>query len=284
MLEFEINKELSYKESDDEQNLLGIKLDNIILTTDEYNDVLCSFLLDDANLNMIFSEKIDDCNIKKSYDFFIPDHLVGEEFTEEELRSFVVKKLKSDPSYYSGVAEGIMPLIMNKINNWKLSRSVYTLFSSLMEITTGADSCYYDDSGIIVLGEAKFYKSFGDGIDSLLYSINERPGHKPNSLFNATRNNQDAMALIKKMNTDLSDDSITLKEFKKLKKIYAGFILHKNQKRYNNHLEKFKREELSVAIEAFGEIDQVKIYHLPVESKTELIIDLIMKAKEMINE
>lgn len=83
-----------------------------------------------------------------------------------DIDKFVEENIRTNKSFYSFLAEGILGLIFRDIYGYRLAKGVIDIGATLADSHTGVDACMYNlEHNIIVLGEAKFYESLSGGMN-----------------------------------------------------------------------------------------------------------------------
>ena len=80
--------------------------------------------------------------------------------------------MKKNNAYYSFFAEALMSYLNLIYLDNKLTFGVIAIDETITDQHTGVDSCMYSDQSII-LGEAKFYKSFNAGKNKIINDFND---------------------------------------------------------------------------------------------------------------
>ena len=267
----------------------SICIKNIVFEPGEIEKVLPDIVFDDNNLKDMFAEDdLDDDKRKCIYKRFIPKVR-----TSLEMEMFIKDSIDENKSFYSFLAEGILGLIFKDLYGYKLSKGVIDVYDTLVDSHTGVDACMYSvEDNVIILGEAKFYKDFDDGITRIIGDfINKSIKNKLESLQRASENCSDSCKIIMK-NLFLDDvDELTIDEFMNQTIIFAGFILHSevDVSEYNNinfydkytiSVEKLKNNinnSLNISC-AKGDYEIIMV-HLPIGDKKRLIAKVIETAQ-----
>lgn len=273
----------------------SICIRNIVFEPEEIEKVLPQIVFDDENIKHMFAEEnLDNFNRKNIYRRFIPKLKV-----DTDLSRFIEDSIKDNVSFYSFLAEGILGLIFRDLYKYQLAKAVIDVYDTLNDSHTGVDACMYDmDSGVIVLGEAKFYENLEAGIKKIIADFTQKSiKNKLESLQVATENSHEASRIILK-NLAVGDyDILTLDEFMNQKIMFAGFVLH-SEDDVSEYKEKSFYDKYNISIEQLVEnIEkaiktditkgdyEIIMVHLPVSSKKSLIAKVIetsrLKLKEM---
>ena len=158
---------------------------------------------------------------------------------------------------------------------------VIAVNDNLTKISTGADVCMFSDKSL-VLGEAKFYSALYGGVGKIIKDSSFR-----SKLEDYVKNilNSNSEIILKGITGELSEK--TSDEIKKLPLVLSGFILHTIEKNVIKYETSYKLID-KVKITNFPSHYKIHLYHLPIESKKELIfkaqrkaLDLIINVKEL---
>lgn len=250
------------------------------LSFEELENNISELLFKDSILNYLFNglmiKKIKDkrkklCMLRR----FIPSEFY---YREKEVldnwdnnKKIILDVFNNNNSYYSFYAEALMAYLNMKYLNQNLTFGVISLKDTLTDQHTGVDSCMFCDTDII-LGEAKFYKNFNDARDKIINDFNDKSLlSKINSLYT---NYTQSKIVFKCVGS--TESQITFDEFKKKNITLCGFILHNKKTTYDytsisnvNCLDKLEN-------------NNIVFYHLPINSKIDLIYKIIKKALELI--
>lgn len=177
-------------------------------------------------------------------------------------------------SYYSFFAEALLArLNIDYIDNHLVS-AVIAKGDNMTKISTGADVCMFSDESL-VLGEAKFYGELHSGANSIITDTSFL-SKLDDFIKNIT--SSDNEIILKNIIGDVSEK--TTDEIKSLPLILSGFVLHTKhpQNNYNSSYELVN----SVKIANLPTHCLLHLYHLPIESKKELIFKAQRKALDLI--
>jgi len=179
-------------------------------------------------------------------------------------------------SYYSFFAEALLARLNIDWIDDKLITGVILVDDTIKTVSTGADVCMYSDENL-VLGEAKFYNNLGGGLDSII--TDKSFESKLESFINKLSKQKNSFFL---KNIDGIINKKTQDEIKALPLIFTGFVLHTKsiKNNYDTHYEKVD----AININNFEKHYQAHLYHLPIESKEELIFKAQKKALDLIIE
>lgn len=247
------------------------------LNFSELNDVISKMLFDKCALNYIFTseENRTDSDYVEMARRFIPEEFFQNE--KQALENWDISKkiikgmIDSNHSFYSFYAEALMAYLNYKVLNYSLTMGVVNVDETLSDQKTGTDACMFSD-GIIILGEAKFYKDFNAARDKIIEDFSSK------SLFNKIRNlyrkSQKVVVHFKGINGMVK--KIPFSDFLDYNIILSGFILHNSKRTYS-----YKEIDNITQVNGLKKYNVV-FYHLPIESKEDLIYLIIKNALELI--
>lgn len=270
----------------------SICVDTIVFDPMEIEKALPDIVFKDKNLMHMFAEdNLNSVKRKNIYRRFSPKSEIA-----TDIGGFVEQSIRINKSFYSFLAEGILGLIFRDLYDYSLARGVIDIGETLTDSHTGVDACMYDlKNEIIVLGEAKFYESFSEGINKIIEDLVEKNvKNKLESLQSRVENCEEAYQIVIKNLALENYDELTVDQFMNQKIMFAGFVLHSendiseygNQNFYDNHfistqqLEENIRDSLK-----HDDIDgdyEIILVHLPIMNKKSLIIKMIETSREMI--
>jgi len=199
-----------------------------------------------------------------------------EEVTNEEIWQYINNN--NNESYYSFFAEALLARLNIDYIDKKLVTGVINIGDNLTKVATGADVCMFSEENL-VLGEAKFYSSFSQGLRKVINdeSINSKLNDFIKQVMSAN-----TVIILKNIEGSVSHKSAS--EIRSFPLILSGFVLH-NKNKTNNYNRTYKSVN-SISLVNFPEKYKIHLYHLPIESKEELIfkaqrsaLDLIIKEK-----
>lgn len=290
MNDFELFKFVKEEEKMTEFGLVKIK--NVILDSKEIEKILPQIVLDESNLKYMFQfEEFNDIDKKLVLNKFIPD----EEF--DDLENYISEQLKKNKTFYSFLAEGMMALVFRDIHKFKVTQAIIDLSETINDTHSGVDACMYDEENkVIVLGEAKFYSSFSEGVKAIINDLtNNSIKNKLLSLKKKAELNKHSREIIlKNLKTD-QYKTFTINEFLKQKIFFSGFVLHSYKANINNLLkddvyDSFKldtnllKENIKKKIDVDLKVIKYEIilYHLPINDKKELIKKIINHSSDLL--
>lgn len=267
-----------------------VAINNIHFDPLEIENYLPNIFFDDDNLKFIFQQ--DKLNLHMK-------HLILNRFIPNDrtttLTTYIQSSLDQNKNFYSFLAEGMLALIFRDINNYELATGIIDATDTLNDTHSGVDACMFDrENSVLVLGEAKFYSGFKDGIDAIIDDfknkkiLNKIDSFKRNSEYNEESEN----IIIKNLSTN-NIMELSLQEFVNQKLIFAGFVLHNSLKRVDTYLNEdfydnihFSVDDLKNNINKSLNTDiskceyEVFLFHLPIDNKKELIKKIISRAEE----
>lgn len=262
---------------------IGIK--NIVFEPGEIENNLPNIIFKDENLEHIFAET--DLTPKKKrsiYRRFIP-----KTNNKKELDMFIDDSIRSNKSFYSFLAEGILGLVFRDLYDCELAKGVIDLNDTLNDSHTGVDACMYNiKNSVIVLGEAKFYESLDAGLNKIIKDfVNKNIKNKLESLQIASENCFESNKIIIKNLSIDEYEQLTLEQFINQKIIFAGFVLH-NECDVSDYDKKTFYDKYVVSVENLiknikDSLDtdccngkyEIVMVHLPISSKKNLIAKVI---------
>ena len=247
-------------------SLSMVDLDNYIL----------EIIYDDDKLNYLFQPNIaPNAEARKSQlrRFIERDFKNREsEVKDSEIRRRIQNNTNS--SYYSFFAEALLARLNIDYVDKHLVSGVVAVGDGLTKIATGADVCMFSEK-YLVMGEAKFYANLRAGTKSIIEDSTFVS--KINDFIDSIIDSPQEI-ILKSITGRVNEK--TSAEIKKLPFILSGFVLHtKNIKgRYDSSYELVN----SVNIANLPTHYKIHLYHLPIESKDELIFKAQRKALDLI--
>lgn len=271
----------------------SIGISHVAFMPKELREKIPEIVFDENNLGYMFQEDLSDIdNHINTCDRFIPPLLDGQTVSD-----YISLQGVTNKNFYSFLAEGLLSLVYKDITGYKIAKAVIDIDGTLNDSHTGADACMYDEANnLIVLGEAKFYKtSASNGIHAIINDFTKNKiVNKLESLYNiSTKRGVTKKILMHNLGTGAHEE-ISISQFLGQKIVFAGFVLHdeddSNIKDYMNPSRydcfKIDAEKINKNIEnSFKRIKlahhnyEIVIVHLPIDSKDQLINDVIEKAQ-----
>lgn len=249
------------------------------LTLPDLDNYILDILYDEAKLNYLFQVneplKIED-RIKQLQRF------IGNPFRnrEEKVLDAEIQKNIDDnntkQSYYTFFAEALLARLNIDFIDNRLITGVLNIGDNISVTGHGADTCMYSDD-ILVLGEAKFY---GDLYGGAYKIVNDKSFISKLEDYISRINGSNSI-IIKGINGDITTK--TEDEIKKMPLILTGFVLHTLETPTTIYDKSYKLVD-KIKIKDFPSHNKIHIYHLPIESKNDLIFKAQRKALDLIIE
>lgn len=268
----------------------SLRVSNIIFEPGEIERVLPDIVFEDDNLKHMFAENNLSRNKRKNiYRRFIPKSEIV-----TDINRFVEENIATNKSFYSFLAEGILGLVFRDLYDFNLAKGVIDIGETLSDSHTGVDACLYNlEHKVIVLGEAKFYENFGEGINKIISDfVKKSIKNKLESLQTNAENCEETCQIIIK-NLQLEDyDELTVDQFMNQRIVFAGFVLHSETDVsqyskpdfYNKYF--ISTQQLEENINASLKHDDIEgeyeiiLVHLPIKDKKSLIVKMIETSKD----
>lgn len=257
-------------------------------------EYLSEYVLKQSNLRFIFCEdsnEISSFKMHKMLNRFLPNDGSINQTND------ISRKISENSSYYSFLAEAILPLVYRDIYGFNLVSSAIDINMTLNDTATGADACMYDSvKRTFVLGEAKFYRDFKQGVNAIISNFTKKDGfiNKLDSLYRHSINNEITNSIIIRELGKEDAFEFSLNDFLKLPLHFAGFVLHEAG---NLTKERLKDDTLydSFSLSAKDIISNlrkiepisinqdinVSLLHFPIMSKEGLIEKVIHNCRQM---
>lgn len=246
------------------------------LTMQDLDNHILEILYDENKLNYLFQKSLP--LTKKSritqLQRFVETSFCGREkdVDNTEINSFMSSN--KNESYYSFFAEALLARLNIDYIDKNLVTGVIAVNENLTVVSTGADVCMFSADSL-VLGEAKFYGTLNKGVHSIIKddSFNSKLEDYVKKIISS-----DSEIILKGITGDVSDK--TSVEIKKLPLILSGFVLHtKNVS--DKYADTYKLVD-KITIKNFPNHYKIHLYHLPIESKRDLIFKAQRKALDLI--
>ena len=267
-----------------------VAINNIVFDPLEIENYLPNIIFDDNNLKFMFQQnKLNTRMRRLILNRFIPND------RSIDLTTYVQNSLSQNKNFYSFLAEGMLTLIFRDINNYELATGILDVTNTLNDTHSGVDACMFDrENSVLVLGEAKFYRSFKEGIEAVFDDFkNKNILNKIDSFKRNSEYNEESEDIIIKNLCTNNIMELTLQEFVNQNLIFAGFVLHNSLKRVDTYLKEgfynslyFSVDDLKNKINKNLNTDvskckyEVFLFHLPINDKKELIEKIITRAEE----
>ena len=267
----------------------SICIENIVFEPSEIERMLPHIVFEDENLKHMFAEdNLSRIKRRNIYRRFAPKSEIT-----TDIDKFVEENMRTNKSFYSFLAEGILGLIFRDLYNYSLAKGVIDVGETLADSHTGVDACMYNlEQNIIVLGEAKFYESLSKGINQIITDLVDKSvKNKLESLQTRVENCEEAYQIVIK-NLEIEDyDELTVNQFMNQRIVFAGFVLHSeadvskygNQDFYDKYFISVKQLENNVCDSLkHNDIEgnyEIVLVHLPIKDKKSLIFKMIETSK-----
>lgn len=204
----------------------SINFEGYTFDVGKMEDYLSEYVLSRENLRFIFCENSNEISrfkLQNMLNRFLPSDNSVKNIDD------ISRKISEDSSYYSFLAEAILPLVYRDIYGFNLISSAIDINMTLTDTATGADACMYDsEKKTFVLGEAKFYRNFNQGMNAIITNFTGKDGfiNKLNSLYRHSQNNEATNTLIIRELGKENATEFSFTDFLKLSLHFAGFVLH----------------------------------------------------------
>lgn len=253
------------------------------LTLAELDNYILDILYEEAKLNYLFQKGVTLSRKDriKQLQRFIETDFCGREnkILDTEIESYIISN--ENETYYSFFAEALLARLNIDFVDASLVTGVMSIHENLTKISTGADVCMFSDSNLVI-GEAKFYSTLNKGIHSIIKdeSFKSKLEDYLKNIISST-----SEIILKGIDGDISE--MTSKEIKALPLVLSGFVLH-TQNKSQKYTTTYKLLD-KIDIKDFPSHYKIHLYHLPIESKKNLIfkaqrtaLDLIIKEKGLL--
>ncbi|MCI0922015.1 hypothetical protein [Sphingobacterium rhinopitheci] len=181
-------------------------------------------------------------------------------------------------AYYTFFAEALLARLNIDFIDNDLVTSVLRIGDNIKITGNGADVCMFSKNNL-VLGEAKFYSDLYGGAYKI---VNDKSFISKLDDYISRINGADNIT-IKGINGDIT--ILTEEEIKKIPLTVSGFVLHTQDPISTNYTRSYNLVNL-INIKSLPNHYRINLYHLPIESKEELIfkaqrtaLDLIINEK-----
>lgn len=251
------------------------------LTLTDLDKYILEILYDEKKLNYLFqvNEPLKKEDRIKQLQRFIgnPFRNIEDQIHDDDIKNNI-KDNENKQSYYTFFAEALLARLNIDFIDNKLITGVLRVGENISVTGHGADVCMYTDDKL-VLGEAKFYGELYGGTYNI---VNDKSFISKLEDF-ISRINGTSHIILKGINGDITTK--TEDEIKKISLNLSGFILHTQETHDSNYQKSYKLVD-KILIKDFPSHYKINLYHLPIESKNELIfkaqrtaLDLIIKEK-----
>lgn len=270
----------------------SLKVENVLFSADELEDYIYKYVLSKENIKYIFC---DDNPSHRKYANMYKRFLPPDDCTD--IPAYVDKMMKENnhKNFYSFFAEALLPLAYRDVYGYELEEAAIDITQTLIDTNSGVDGCLYDKkNNIFILGEAKFYKDFAEGLNQIIIDFTKNGSfiNKLDSLYRKMRNNTEMDCIILKQLGKNIIDEYSLKEFLNLKIGFSGFVLHEvssidisninDDSFYDKYLINVSDLKSNI-IKNYQDLEKynykISMFHFFVKSKRDLIIKIINYAK-----
>ncbi|MGS4344043.1 hypothetical protein ACKUSY_00325 [Myroides odoratus] len=246
------------------------------LSLEDLDKYILEILYDKDKLNYLFQKDVplSGKDRLKQLQRFIENSFINREgeINDIEIRNCI--HVNKNETYYSFFAEALLARLNVEYIDSELVTGVISTNENLTKISTGADVCMFSDNNLVI-GEAKFYNTLNKGTHSIIKdeSFKSKLEDYIKNLLSSS-----SEIILKNIVGDISEK--TSEEIKKLPLTLSGFVLHDRNKtgNYNKTYELIDK----IAIVGFPSHYRIHLYHLPIESKKELIFKAQRKALDLI--
>ena len=268
-----------------------LTIDNIDIAPEKLEEYCSEILLHKDNLQFIFDKDIScDEDFVAMLELFLPVDV------DEDIKAYIEGEMNKNVNFYSFFAEALLTVAFRDIYDYKLVSAAVDINDTLVDSHTGADACLYDDgNNVLILGEAKFYKEFSDGLNKIIEDFTSKKGflNKLSSFYKHCKNNPQSKSIIIKQLGETALMVINLDEFLSLDIVYAGFVLHQHKGKLNKYFDENFYDEFDISAEKISkniadavgkEIKtnhKIVLFHLPINSKKDLIDKIIANAEKI---
>ena len=270
----------------------SIRIRNVAFTPSDLQAAIPSIVFQDDNLAYMFQmDMTNKENHINTCDRFIPPYKSG-----QTLDRYITLHGITNKNFYSFLAEGLLSIVYRDICGYHLAKEVIDIDSTLNDSHTGADACMYDkNKNVLVLGEAKFYKSVDGGINAIVKDFTKNKiVNKIESLHRISSTRPVTKSILMKNLGTGKYEKISMSSFLSQKIVFAGFVLHdekdsniadySNVGRYDKYdidvgkLENNIKRSFNLKRTIHNDYEII-IVHLPIKSKNQLIKDVIKMAE-----
>jgi hypothetical protein len=251
------------------------------LTLPDLDNYILNILYDETKLNYLFQVNEP---LKKNDRIKQLQRFIGNPFRNREEKvhdTEILKNIKDNEtkqSYYTFFAEALLARLNIDFIDDKLITGVLRVGDNISVTGHGADVCMYTEDKL-VLSEAKFYGELYGGAYKI---VNDKSFISKLEDFISQINGANNIVL-KGINGDIT--AKTEDEIKKMPLILSGFILHAQETPESIYQKSYNLVD-KILIKDFPSHYKIHLYHLPIESKNDLIfkaqrtaLDLIIKEK-----
>lgn len=241
---------------------------------DEY---ILNILYDENKLNYLFQK---DVPFSKKDRIKQLQRFIGSSFRnreEEVLDNDIYIEIADNSSlksYYTFFAEALLARLNIDFISEDLVMGVLKIGDNIKVTGHGADVCMFSKDSL-VLGEAKFYSSLYGGASRI---VKDKSFSSKLDDYISRLNGANSL-IFKGIDGDVS--MMTENEIKKIPLIFSGFVLHTLEAPATRYNKAYNLLD-AISIVDFPSHYKIHLYHLPIESKKELIFKAQRKALDLI--
>ena len=245
------------------------------LSLQDLDNYILDVLYDETKLNYLFQKNIplSGKDRLKQLQRFIETDFCGREHEVQnsEIQDYIAAN--NNETYYSFFAEALLARLNIDLIDQSLVTGVISINENLTKTSTGADVCMFSDSNL-VLGEAKFYSNLNQGVRSIIKDESFK-----SKLEDYLKNiiSSPSEIILKGIDGDISEK--TSKEIKALPLVLSGFVLH-TQNKTQSYGGTYKVVH-KISLTNFPPHYKIHLFHLPIESKNDLIFKAQRKALDL---
>lgn len=272
-----------------------LSFENVLFDPDLFETYVIESVLSKENLSFIFQTPANDsCSYKKMLKRFVPSS------RPENLQAYIEDFCKDHHAFYSFLAEALLPIAYRDVYDFKLILACIAINQTLVDQDTGADACMVDFSKKqFVLGEAKFYQSYREGMTCVANNFIKSNGfyNKLDSLKRAVDNNDATHKIVIRELGKTETTEFSLEEFLELNISFSGFVLHEASCPIEKYLDShFLYDEIDLSVKKIEDNIQdvcplpkngkytVTLFHLPIQNKQKLIEHLMATVYEVLGD
>lgn len=288
---FDGSKQGIYKCAVETRNIVG---NHILIDDDEFDEYLKEVMFTNSNLGYTFEYELneplsleDKIEKSKMLSRFIPSTHRGRtkvkvvDLEREIERNLDANEEYGSVSYYSFFAEGLMGVVLKDLYGYSFKKCLIDINQTLSGVEQGVDGSFYSEKNkTYILGEAKFYKSYSDGINKIIDNFSTNIKNKLDHFYITNS------IYITDIQTEQTKQ-VTREDFYRDYNIaFCGFILHNKQSEYRYKSKKKYKTIKQMKDEVVKEVDKnldlnlryVLYLHIPVSEKKEFIKKVVLVA------
>ncbi|MCJ8498135.1 hypothetical protein MVI27_07670 [Chryseobacterium salipaludis] len=246
------------------------------LSMSDLDAYILQLLYEENKLNYLFQKNIPISKKQRKIQLqkFLEDSFINREAAVIDTDIMDAILSKNNETYYSFFAEALLARLNIDYIDQDLITGVINVNENLTKVSTGADVCMFSETNL-VLGEAKFYSYLNQGIHSIIKDASFK-SKLSDYIKNIT--SSETEIVLKGITGDICEK--TVDEIKALPLTLSGFVLHTKNK--TNMYDKTYDLIDKIEIDNFPPHYKVHLYHLPIESKNELIFKAQRMALDLI--